>query len=150
MLDIIAALEWIRDNIEEFGGDPDNVTIFGESGGGGKVGTLLCIPPARGLFHKAILLSGTILNVNTKSMSEELGKAVLKELGITNDNIEKINDISYKDLHNAGQKVIDASIGTRAPGAPMMWGFGPTPVGEALLNQPFQRGFLIFLIKFQL
>ena len=141
MLDIVAALEWIRDNIEQFGGDPDNVTIFGESGGGGKVGTLLCMPPARGLFHKAIILSGTILNVNTKEMSEELGKAVLKELGITNDNIEKINDVSYKDLYDAGQKAMAASIGTRAPGTPMMWGFGPTPDGETLLNQPFQPGF---------
>ena len=125
MLDLVAAFEWIRDNNEEFGRDPDNVTIFGESGGGGKVGTLLCIPPVRGIFHKEIILSGTILNVYTKSMSEELGKAVLKELGITNDNIEKINDISYKDLHNEGQKVIDASIGTRAPGAPMMWAIWP-------------------------
>ena len=105
MLDIVAALEWRRDNIEEFGGDPDNITIFGESGDGGKVGTLLCMPPSRGFFHKAIILSGTILNVNTKSMSGELGKAVLKELGITNDNIEKINNISYKDLYNAGQKL---------------------------------------------
>ena len=73
MLDVVAALKWVRDNIRNFGGDPNNVTIFGESGGGGKVGTLLCMPPAKGLFHKAIILSGTILNVNTKEMSEKLG-----------------------------------------------------------------------------
>ena len=89
---------------------------------------------ARGFFHKAIILSGTILNVNTKSTSEELGKAVLKELGITNDNIEKINDISYKDLYNAGQKAIAASISKRAPGTLMMWGFVPKPDGQTLLN----------------
>jgi para-nitrobenzyl esterase len=141
MLDIVAALKWIRDNIAQFGGDPDNVTIFGESGGGGKVGTLLCMPPAHGLFHKAIILSGTILNVNNKSMSEELGKAVLKELGINKDNIDKINTISYKDLYKAGQNAMASSIGTRTPGTPMMWGFGPTPDGEILLNQPFQPGF---------
>ena len=141
MLDIVAALEWIRDNINLFGGDPDNVTIFGESGGGGKVGTLLCMPPAIGLFHKAIILSGTILNVNTKSMSEELGKAVLKELGINKDNIDLINNVSYKELYNAGQKAMASSIGTRTPGTPLMWGFGPTPDGETLLNQPFQPGF---------
>ena len=141
MLDIVAALEWIRDNINQFGGDPDNVTIFGESGGGGKVGTLLCMPPARGLFHKAIILSGTILNVNTKSMSEDLGKAVLKELGINKDNIELINNVSYKELYNAGQRAMASSVGTRTPGTPMMWGFGPTPDGEILLNQPFQPGF---------
>ncbi|MBR6590606.1 MAG: carboxylesterase/lipase family protein, partial [Bacteroidaceae bacterium] len=63
MLDIVAALQWIRNNISQFGGDPDNVTIFGESGGGGKVGTLMCMPAAKGLFHKAIIMSGTILNV---------------------------------------------------------------------------------------
>ena len=51
-LDLVAALEWVRDNIERFGGDPDNVTIFGESGGGGKVSVLLAMPAARGLFHR--------------------------------------------------------------------------------------------------
>jgi para-nitrobenzyl esterase len=141
MLDIVAALEWIRDNIEQFGGDPNNVTIFGESGGGGKVGTLLCMPPARDLFHKAIILSGTILNVNTKSMSEELGKAVLKELNISKDNIELINDVPYRELYAAGQRAMEKSVGKRVPGTPMMWGFGPTPDGETLLNQPFQPGF---------
>ncbi len=54
MLDVVQALQWVRNNIAKFGGDPYNVTIFGESGGGGKVGTLLCMPPAKGLFHKAI------------------------------------------------------------------------------------------------
>ena len=141
MLDIVAALKWIKNNINNFGGDPENVTIFGESGGGGKVGTLLCMPPAKGLFHKAIILSGTILNVNTKSMSEELGQAVLKELGIKKDNIELINNVTYKELYNAGQKAMNSSIGIRTPGTPMMWGFGPTPDGEILLNQPFQPGF---------
>lgn len=61
MLDVVQALEWIRDNIAHFGGDPSNVTIFGESGGGGKVCTLMCMPSAHGLFHKAIIMSGTIL-----------------------------------------------------------------------------------------
>ena len=94
--------------------------------------------PARGLFHKAIILSGTILDVNTESTSEVLGKAVLKELGITNDNIEKINDISYEDLYNAGQKAMTSSISKRAPRSPMMLGFVPTPDGQTLLNQVFQ------------
>src|SRR5262249_42033384 len=57
-LDMVAALEWVRDNIERFGGDPGNVTIFGESGGGGKVCTLMAMPSARGLFHRAIVQSG--------------------------------------------------------------------------------------------
>ena len=141
MLDAVQALEWVRDNIAKFGGDPNNVTIFGESGGGGKVGTLMCMPKAKGLFHKAIIMSGTILNVNTKAMTEELGEAVLKELGINKKNIDKIKNVSYKDLYAAGQRAMAASIGTRRPGTPMMWGFGPTPDGEVLLQQPFQPAF---------
>ena len=141
MLDIVQALQWIHDNIRQFGGDPDNVTIFGESGGGGKVGTLLCMPQAKGLFHKAIIMSGTILNVNTKQMTEELGQAVLKELNIDAQHIEDIHQVPYDTLYAAGQRAMAASIGTRQPGTPMMWGFGPTPDGEVLLQQPFQDGF---------
>ncbi len=144
MLDAVQALEWVRDNIARFGGDPDNVTIFGESGGGGKVGTLMCMPKAKGLFHKAIIMSGTILNVNTKAMTEQLGEAVLKELGLSKKNVDKIKDVSYKDLYAAGQRAMAASIGTRRPGTPMMWGFGPTPDGEVLLQQPFQPAFADF------
>ena len=144
MLDCVAALEWVQQNIRQFGGDPTNVTIFGESGGGGKVGTLLCMPPAKGLFHKAIIMSGTILNVNTKAMTEELGEAVLKELGIDRKNVDKIKEVSYQDLYAAGQRAMAASIGTRRPGTPMMWGFGPTPDGEVLVKQPFQPDFADF------
>ena len=141
MLDVVQALQWVQKNISQFGGDPSNVTIFGESGGGGKVGTLLCMPPAKGLFHKAIIMSGTILNVNTKQMTEELGQAVLKELNIDAKDIDKIKDVPYEELYAAGQRAMAASIGTRKPGTPMMWGFGPTPDGEVLLQQPFQNGF---------
>ena len=141
MLDIVAALQWIRDNIASFGGDPQNVTIFGESGGGGKVGTLMCMPAAKGLFHKAIIMSGTILNVNTHEMTQSLGKAVLAELGIEEKDIDQLRDVPYQQLYDAGQRAMAASIGTRRPGTPMMWGFGPTPDGEVLLQQPFQPGF---------
>ena len=141
MLDVVQALQWVQKNIRQFGGDPTNVTIFGESGGGGKVGTLLCMPAAKGLFHKAIIMSGTILNVNTKQMTEELGLAVLKELNIDARHIEDINKVPYDTLYAAGQRAMAASIGTRKPGTPMMWGFGPTPDGETLLCQPFQPGF---------
>ena len=63
MLDLVAALEWVRDNIAAFGGDPGNVTIFGESGGGGKVSVLLAMPAARGLFHRAVIQSGASIRV---------------------------------------------------------------------------------------
>ena len=144
MLDCVAALQWVHDNIAQFGGDPQNVTIFGESGGGGKVGTLLCMPPARGLFHKAIIMSGTILNVNTKAMTEELGMAVLKELGIDKKDVDRIKNVPYQELYAAGQRAMAASIGTRRPGTPMMWGFGPTPDGDVLQKQPFQPDFADF------
>ena len=141
MLDVVQALQWVQKNIRQFGGDPTNVTIFGESGGGGKVGTLLCMPAAKGLFHKAIIMSGTILNVNTKQMTEELGQAVLKELNIDAKHVEDINKVPYDTLYAAGQRAMATSIGTRKPGTPMMWGFGPTPDGETLLQQPFQPDF---------
>ena len=141
MMDVVAALKWIHQNIHLFGGDASNITVFGESGGGGKVGTLLCMPQAKDLFHKAIILSGTILNVNTKDMSESLGEAVLAELGIDKGEVDKIKDVPYRQLYAAGQRAMARSVGTRCPGTPMMWGFGPTPDGEVLLQQPFQPGF---------
>lgn len=141
MMDVVAALQWVHDNISKFGGDPDNVTIFGESGGGGKIGTLMCMPSAKGLYHKAIIMSGTILNVNNKAMTEELGLAVLEQLGIPVSEVDRIKDVPYDKLYQAGQKALAASIGTRTPGTPMMWGFGPTPDGEILLQQPFQPDF---------
>lgn len=144
MMDVVAALQWVQRNITRFGGDPANVTVFGESGGGGKVGTLMCMPEAKDLFHKAIILSGTILNVNTKEMTEQLGRAVLDELGISPDQIDRIQQVPYRELYAAGQRAMGKSIGTRKPGTPMMWGFGPTPDGEVLMQQPFQPGFAPF------
>ena len=144
MMDVVAALKWIHQNIHLFGGDANNITVFGESGGGGKVGTLLCMPEAKDLFHKAIIMSGTILNVNRKDMTESLGKAVLEELGIDKEHIDRINNFSYRELYDAGQRAMAKSIGTRKPGTPMMWGFGPTPDGEVLMQQPFQDGFSHF------
>lgn len=82
MLDIVKALEWTQKNIEKFGGNPADVTIVGESGGGGKVGTLMCMPLAKGLFHKAIIQSGTLINTMNKEKSQALGLAVLENSGL--------------------------------------------------------------------
>ena len=141
MLDIVKALEWTRDNIENFGGDPSNVTIFGESGGGGKVGTLMCMPSAKGLFHKAIIQSGTLVNVMTREKSQALGLAVIKNLGLTPSDVDKLDTISYKDLVKAGNDAIVAISGPRIPGSPKMFGFAPSADGEVLLQQPFSPGF---------
>ncbi|MDP3740648.1 MAG: carboxylesterase family protein [Hyphomonadaceae bacterium] len=82
MLDIVMALEWVRDNIAQFGGDPNNVTIFGQSGGGGKVSTLLAMPAANGLFHKAIIQSGAGIRSGTKEDAEFTGTDFMTRLGI--------------------------------------------------------------------
>jgi para-nitrobenzyl esterase len=81
-LDLVAALEWVRDNIAHFGGDPGNVTIFGESGGGQKVSTVLAMPSARGLFHKAIVQSGSLLRVGEPDDHSAAADALYKGLGI--------------------------------------------------------------------
>ncbi|HEX3913400.1 MAG TPA: carboxylesterase/lipase family protein [Steroidobacteraceae bacterium] len=82
MLDLVAALEWLRDNIENFGGDPSSVTLFGESGGGFKISTLLGMPSAQGLFHKAIIESGPGLSVRTPIESRELTVRYLRRMGL--------------------------------------------------------------------
>ena len=82
MLDCVAALEWVRDNIARFGGDPANVTIMGQSGGGAKVTTLTAMPSARGLFHKAVVLSGAQVRAGEKEYTEKLGAAVLAGAGL--------------------------------------------------------------------
>lgn len=141
MLDIVAALEWVNTNIENFGGDPENVTIFGESGGGGKVGTLMSMPAAEGLYHKAIIQSGTLINVMTKEKSTEVGRAVVEELGLTSDQVNRLDTISYKTLVEAGNNAVAKTIGVRTPGSSTMFGFGPVPDGVNLLQQPFTPGF---------
>jgi para-nitrobenzyl esterase len=141
MLDIVKALEWVRANIRNFGGDPSNVTIVGESGGGGKVGTLLCMPSAKGLFHKAIIQSGTLLNVMTKEKSQALGLAVLHKMGLTPNEVDKLQAIPYRTLMEAGNEVVTGIAGPRKPGAATMFGFAPSVDGVVLLQQPFSPGF---------
>src|SRR5690554_6066445 len=141
MLDIVKALEWIQKNIEGFGGNPADVTIVGESGGGGKVGTIMCMPAAKGMFHKAIIQSGTLLNTMTKETSQELGLAVLEQLGLTPEEVEKLDTIPYLDLVKAGNEAIAKISGPWKPGSPTMFGFAPSADGVVLLQQPFSPGF---------
>ena len=110
MWDVIDALTWIQDNIEYFGGDPDNVTIFGQSGGGAKVLTLMSTPYAKGLFHKGINQSGATETVGPKLTPEEVSLRIteltLEKLGITAENIEDIQSIAFEELNNAGTEAI--------------------------------------------
>jgi para-nitrobenzyl esterase len=141
MLDIVKALEWIKNNINNFGGNPSDVTIVGESGGGGKVGTLMCMPAAKGLFHKAIIQSGTLINVMTKEKSQALALAVLENLGLTKNDADKLDTIPYLKLVKAGNDAVAKFAGPRKPGAPTMFGFSPSADGVVLLQQPFSPGF---------
>jgi len=105
--DMVAALEWVRDNIAAFGGDPDNVTIFGQSGGGIKCTGLMQIPAANGLFHKAIIMSGVsdgTLLAAPKGDGKRIVTALLEELGL-GDDVEKLETVPYYELAQAYNKV---------------------------------------------
>ncbi|MFO7302146.1 MAG: carboxylesterase/lipase family protein [Acidobacteriota bacterium] len=114
MTDLVLALEWVRDNIERFGGDPNNVTIFGQSGGGRKVSTLMAMPSARGLFHRAAVLSGSHLRQNTPDQTERQARAVLSQLGISPSNLRRLHEVPTVDLVNAAieaQRSLQPSVG---------------------------------------
>lgn len=135
LLDLVAGLEWVRDNAAAFGGDASNVTIFGQSGGGGKVSTLLATPSASGLFHKAIVQSGSMLRTMEQKWSSKIGQAVVAELG----GIDVVLTAPYKQLLAAGTKAI-AKVRPEAEAngfASFIFGWAPTVEGNYLPAQPF-------------
>ena len=126
--DLVAALQWVHENIEGFGGDPNNVTVFGQSGGGGKVSALLQIPSAEGLFQKAIVMSGIITDdnvlVHTTAVPKMIVAEIMKEMGLEEDELERFisapeiileraTDRAVKNLNKKGYVV----------------GWGPKPNG---------------------
>jgi len=137
MLDIVAALEWIRDNISNFGGDPGNVTIIGQSGGGGKVCNLTAMPSAKGLFHKAVALSGLALRVNEKSNSEKLASYVLKEAGLNSSQIDKLQELPWRDYYALTNRAA-MKYREEARTAGIMGGsFSPVADGKFIPQQPY-------------
>lgn len=134
MLDIVAALEWVRDNIANFGGDPANVTIMGQSGGGAKVCILTAMPSAKGLFHKAVVLSGASRRSGDKAQTEKLGAAVLKEAG---GDIEKLQSMPWKDFYALATRAQQSLAREAGPGSAMMRGFSPVVDGEILPQHPY-------------
>ncbi len=143
MLDIVAALEWVRDNIPAFGGDPGVVTIFGQSGGGGKVSVLMGMPAAKGLFHRAIVESGSMLKANTVERSEKLTDLLIAELGLTASTIDQLHTIPYAQLSHATQEVLRKNNPRPANGVPNfrrmaeLLGFSPVVDGTILPAHPF-------------
>jgi para-nitrobenzyl esterase len=126
MLDIVQALEWVRDNIAVFGGDPGNVTIFGESGGGWKVSLLLAMPPARGLFHKAVIQSGPGLTGKRITDADKVARQFMAELGV--ERPEQLAALSTEAISRASVKV---------SGEPMRL-YTPVVGGTALPRDPFE------------
>ena len=107
MMDIVAALQWVKQNIAAFGGDPDNVTIFGQSGGGGKVSTLMAAPSAKGLFQKAIVESGSyVFNFPEPDVTKRVAAALLNELGLQPSQIDSLQTIPYDQLNAASKKAL--------------------------------------------
>nr|WP_289814756.1 carboxylesterase family protein [Paraburkholderia caribensis] len=127
-LDLIAALKWVRDNIENFGGDPNNVTVFGQSGGGGKITTLLGMPGAEGLFHKAIIQSGSVLKVRESSEAAALTDSVYATLGLRRGDIKALQAVPTQKLLKCFEKVSTEAKSNFNPSII----FGPTVDGRVL------------------
>ena len=101
MQDQVATLEWIRDNIENFGGDPDRVTIFGQSGGGSKVTTLMAMPSAQGLYHRAIAQSGSAFRGTPAADASEAAERFLARLGIDSGQLDRLQEIPVQQIQDA-------------------------------------------------
>ena len=126
VMDLVASLEWVRDNIEHFGGDPAKVMIFGQSGGGAKTSTLLAMPSAKGLFHRAAVQSGSALRLTTPERGEKLAASLLAKLGISKNNIADIQKIPWQQILEA-QSSLGLGLG----------GFAPVVGASALPHHPF-------------
>lgn len=137
-LDLVAALQWVKENISNFGGDPGNVTIFGQSGGGGKVSTLMASPAAKGLFHKAIVQSGIWANFQDQETSKRIGSAVLNELGLIPSKVDSIQKVPYEKLVAAGNSALKkvreqlAAEGKNVDALGLRFGWTPTIDGTFL------------------
>jgi para-nitrobenzyl esterase len=144
ILDMKAALEWVKTNISNFGGDPENVTIFGQSGGGAKVNTLMAMPSAKGLFQKAINESGSFRTAMLeKSETQNIAAEVLKALNLKADQVDSLQKIPFTQLSAAGKKALTVvAEKMKAEGKPVI-GFGlswgPSRDGDVLPYQLFSK-----------
>ena len=146
MLDIVAALEWVHDNIENFGGDPNNVTVFGQSGGGAKVLTLTAMPAAKGLFHKAIVQSGAIeamgMTLPTQKNSRRVAEVILEKLNLSPEDVDKLQTIPYEKfvkVANSSYNQVAKEFGDEMYQGDLGW----TPIidGVNILQNPVVGGF---------
>jgi len=139
MQDIVQALEWVRDNIDRFGGNPASVTIFGQSGGGGKTAILNGMPAARGLFHRAIIqstLSDTAVTALEPPAAAEATSLLLSRLGLTPDQLGDLQKMPVEQLIAA----LTGAEGQARPGADISLRYVPVKDGRTLTVHPFQPG----------
>ena len=142
--DIVKALKWIQENIEQFGGDPSNVTVFGQSGGGAKVLALMTTPNAKGLFERGIVQSGATETMGVTFTSEEasqsLTERILDKLGITADHIENIQNVDISKLESASQEAMQETAAEYQIPAPLSDGYamewGPVIDGDYMPENP--------------
>ena len=133
LLDIVAALEWVRENIAEFGGDPNLVTIAGQSGGGRKVATLMAMPAARGLFHRAIVESGALLRLTTHEDGVKQTDVLLAELGLRAGQFRELQSVPMERLL-AADAAVQKKIALREPG---MTASSPVVDGKVIPAHPW-------------
>jgi para-nitrobenzyl esterase len=133
ILDIVAALQWVRENISHFGGDPNLVTIFGQSGGGRKVATLMAMPSAKGLFHRAIIESGAVLRLTTPEDAIHTTELLLGELGLKANQARELQNVPIAKLL-AANAAVQQKITLREPG---MTSGSPMVDGKALPSHPW-------------
>lgn len=135
MLDIIAALEWVHNNIANFGGDPGNVTIMGQSGGGSKVCTVSSMPAAKGLIHKAVALSGNALGASDQEVTRKIGEYILKEANLTAAQIGLLQEIPWREYLDIADRA--ASKCLKELGVSPRRSFGPVADGINIPNGTF-------------
>jgi para-nitrobenzyl esterase len=143
MTDLVAALRWVHDNIENFGGDPDRVMIYGQSGGGSKVTTLMGMPSAVGLIHRASAQSGGGGNIPTKEQQREVSRQLMKDLGLAPNDIGSLQKMEWAKLNAAGNAAVakvnppgPRAPGPGAPGTPRA-GWGPCVDGKVINMRSF-------------
>jgi len=140
MLDTIAALEWVRDNISAFGGDPGNVTIFGQSGGGGKVSTLMGMPAAKGLFHRAIAMSGSNVSGIPRDRANKGTEAFLTSLELKSSQVDQLRTLPVAELLKAMRATRGLNLGPVVDGRTLPAGpFDPVASGFSA-NVPLMIG----------
>jgi para-nitrobenzyl esterase len=136
-LDMVMALEWVKNNISNFGGDANNVTIMGQSGGGSKVTTLLNMPDAKGLFHKAVILSGGSLAGVNKIYAEKLGQKVMEEASLKNGEIAKLQEIPWREYLDIANRATEKMAEEAKKMNITRGGFSPVSDGTYLSDKPF-------------